>query len=102
MTAISLGTSRRKVSRPGPGGVEVPFQEVAIDDGAGAIYPVSYTHLARAPARAIALSTDGNSRWCALDPRAGTRLVVAESALNAVSYTHLFFRNAGAAIEMRK
>ncbi|MGD0809502.1 MAG: phosphoribosylformylglycinamidine synthase subunit PurL [Acidimicrobiales bacterium] len=32
--------------------------------------------------RAIALSTDGNSRWCALDPRAGTRLVVAESALN--------------------
>jgi phosphoribosylformylglycinamidine synthase len=35
-----------------------------------------------APARAIALSTDGNSRWCALDPRAGTRLVVAESALN--------------------
>jgi phosphoribosylformylglycinamidine synthase subunit PurL len=37
---------------------------------------------AGAPARAIALSTDGNSRWCALDPRAGTRLVVAESALN--------------------
>jgi phosphoribosylformylglycinamidine synthase II len=37
---------------------------------------------AGAGARAIALSTDGNSRWCALDPRAGTRLVVAESALN--------------------
>ena len=37
---------------------------------------------AGAAARAIALSTDGNSRWCALDPRAGTRLVVAESALN--------------------
>jgi phosphoribosylformylglycinamidine synthase len=32
--------------------------------------------------RGIALSTDGNPRWCALDPRAGTRLVVAESALN--------------------
>ncbi len=30
--------------------------------------------------RGIALSTDGNQRWCALDPRAGTRLVVAESA----------------------
>ena len=34
------------------------------------------------PDRGIALSTDGNQRWCALDPRAGTRLVVAESALN--------------------
>ncbi|HXR21848.1 MAG TPA: phosphoribosylformylglycinamidine synthase subunit PurL, partial [Acidimicrobiales bacterium] len=37
---------------------------------------------AGAAARAIALSTDGNSRWCALDPRAGARLIVAESALN--------------------
>jgi phosphoribosylformylglycinamidine synthase subunit PurL len=34
------------------------------------------------PSRGIALSTDGNPRWCALDPRSGTRLVVAESALN--------------------
>jgi phosphoribosylformylglycinamidine synthase subunit PurL len=32
--------------------------------------------------RGLALSTDGNPRWCALDPRAGTALVVAESALN--------------------
>ncbi|HZU74145.1 MAG TPA: phosphoribosylformylglycinamidine synthase subunit PurL [Acidimicrobiales bacterium] len=32
--------------------------------------------------RAIALSTDGNSRWCALDPRVGTEWLVAESALN--------------------
>jgi phosphoribosylformylglycinamidine synthase len=31
---------------------------------------------------AIAVSTDGNGRWCALDPRLGTSLVVAESALN--------------------
>jgi phosphomethylpyrimidine synthase len=38
MTTISLGTARRKVSRRGPEGVEVPFQEVAIDDGAGAVY----------------------------------------------------------------
>ncbi|HVA73844.1 MAG TPA: phosphoribosylformylglycinamidine synthase subunit PurL, partial [Acidimicrobiales bacterium] len=30
----------------------------------------------------IALSTDGNARWCALDPRLGTALIVAESALN--------------------
>jgi phosphoribosylformylglycinamidine synthase len=35
-----------------------------------------------ASARAIAVSTDGNARWCALDPRRGTALVVAESALN--------------------
>ncbi|MGI8492208.1 MAG: phosphoribosylformylglycinamidine synthase subunit PurL, partial [Acidimicrobiales bacterium] len=32
--------------------------------------------------RAMALSTDGNSRWCALDPKAGTAMVVAEGALN--------------------
>jgi phosphoribosylformylglycinamidine synthase II len=32
--------------------------------------------------RGMALSTDGNGRWCALDPRLGTALVVAESALN--------------------
>ncbi len=32
--------------------------------------------------RGIALSTDGNGRWCALDPKAGTALLVAESALN--------------------
>ena len=37
---------------------------------------------AGAASRGLALSTDGNPRWCALDPRAGTRLVVAESALN--------------------
>jgi phosphoribosylformylglycinamidine synthase len=35
-----------------------------------------------ASARAIAVSTDGNNRWCSLDPRHGTALVVAESALN--------------------
>jgi phosphoribosylformylglycinamidine synthase subunit PurL len=32
--------------------------------------------------RGLALSTDGNPRWCSLDPRAGTALVVAESTLN--------------------
>jgi len=32
--------------------------------------------------RGMALSTDGNPRWCAVDPRAGTRLLVAEAALN--------------------
>jgi phosphoribosylformylglycinamidine synthase len=32
--------------------------------------------------RGLALSTDGNHRWCAVDPKAGTAMVVAESALN--------------------
>jgi phosphoribosylformylglycinamidine synthase len=32
--------------------------------------------------RGLALTTDGNHRWCALDPRAGTALVVAEAVLN--------------------
>ncbi|HWG74939.1 MAG TPA: phosphoribosylformylglycinamidine synthase subunit PurL [Acidimicrobiales bacterium] len=33
-------------------------------------------------AEAMALSTDGNGRWCSLDPRHGTALLVAEAALN--------------------
>ena len=32
--------------------------------------------------RGIALSTDSNPRWCALDPRAGTALTVAEGVAN--------------------
>jgi phosphoribosylformylglycinamidine synthase subunit PurL len=32
--------------------------------------------------KGLALSTDGNGRWCALDPKGGTALVVAESTLN--------------------
>jgi phosphoribosylformylglycinamidine synthase len=32
--------------------------------------------------RALAVTTDGNHRWCAIDPRAGTALVVAEAVLN--------------------
>lgn len=32
--------------------------------------------------RGVALTTDGNHRWCAVDPRAGTAAVVAESVLN--------------------
>ncbi len=33
-------------------------------------------------ARALALSTDGNARWCHLDPRAGATAAVAEAARN--------------------
>ena len=32
--------------------------------------------------RGLALSCDGNHRWCALDPRRGTALVVAEAVMN--------------------
>jgi phosphoribosylformylglycinamidine (FGAM) synthase-like enzyme len=32
--------------------------------------------------RGVAVATDGNGRWCVLDPRAGARLVVAEAARN--------------------
>jgi phosphoribosylformylglycinamidine synthase len=32
--------------------------------------------------RALALTTDGNHRWCAVDPRTGTASVVAEALLN--------------------
>jgi phosphoribosylformylglycinamidine synthase subunit PurL len=32
--------------------------------------------------RALAISADGNARWCAVDPRAGAALTVAESCLN--------------------
>ncbi|HWH31655.1 MAG TPA: phosphoribosylformylglycinamidine synthase subunit PurL, partial [Egibacteraceae bacterium] len=32
--------------------------------------------------RGIAISTDGNGRWCALDPEEGAKLVVAEAARN--------------------
>jgi phosphoribosylformylglycinamidine synthase II len=33
-------------------------------------------------AKGLALSADGNGRWCALDPRRGAAMVVAEAALN--------------------
>jgi phosphoribosylformylglycinamidine synthase len=32
--------------------------------------------------RGLAVTTDGNHRWCAVDPRQGTAMVVAESVLN--------------------
>jgi phosphoribosylformylglycinamidine synthase II len=32
--------------------------------------------------RGLALTTDGNHRWCAVDPRQGTALTVAESVMN--------------------
>ena len=37
---------------------------------------------ARDTGRGLALTTDGNHRWCAVDPRGGTARVVAEAMLN--------------------
>ncbi len=45
--------------------------------GSGAAHPEPGV-----PVRGMAFSTDGNHRWCALDPRLGTILTVAESTLN--------------------
>jgi phosphoribosylformylglycinamidine synthase subunit PurL len=35
--------------------------------------------------KGLALSTDGNGRWCSVDPRVGTAMLVAESALNVAT-----------------
>jgi phosphoribosylformylglycinamidine synthase len=50
--------------------------------GDASVLRLKAPNLARPTERAMALSTDGNSRWCALDPRRGTALIVAEAALN--------------------
>jgi phosphoribosylformylglycinamidine synthase subunit PurL len=50
--------------------------------GDASVLRLKAPNLARPTERAMALSTDGNARWCALDPRLGTALIVAEAALN--------------------
>ena len=35
--------------------------------------------------KGIALSTDGNGRWCSMDPRLGTSMIVVEAALNVAT-----------------
>ncbi|HET9690330.1 MAG TPA: phosphoribosylformylglycinamidine synthase subunit PurL, partial [Acidimicrobiales bacterium] len=67
-TVVAPGADAAVLRLAGPG-VRPPFGAAGGDDFAGA-------------ADAMALSTDGNARWCALDPRLGTALTVAESALN--------------------
>jgi phosphoribosylformylglycinamidine synthase len=54
--------------------VEAPGADAAVLRLAGPGLPPSR--------RGLALSTDSNPRWCALDPRQGTALTVAESTLN--------------------
>jgi phosphoribosylformylglycinamidine synthase subunit PurL len=50
--------------------------------GDASVLRLKAPNLANATDRAMALSTDGNARWCALDPRLGAALIVAEAALN--------------------
>jgi phosphoribosylformylglycinamidine synthase len=50
--------------------------------GDAAVLRVKAPGLPAPPDRALAVTTDSNSRWCALDPRGGTALVVAEAVLN--------------------
>ena len=68
--AVLLRLKAPGLPAPAATGVGAPTAGAA---GAGGGGPAS---------KGIALSTDGNGRWCALDPRHGTALVVAESALN--------------------
>ena len=57
--------------------VVAPGGDAALLRLAGPGVPVAGDRL-----RGLALSADGNARWCALDPRAGAALVIAESTLN--------------------
>ncbi len=50
--------------------------------GDAAVVRLKAPGLPGAGGRALAISTDGNGRWCALDPRQGTAMVVAEATLN--------------------
>jgi phosphoribosylformylglycinamidine synthase len=47
-----------------------------------AVLKLKHPLTGEATGRALALTTDGNHRWCAVDPRGGTAMVVAESAMN--------------------
>ena len=50
--------------------------------GDAAVLRLKHPHTGADTGRAMALTTDGNHRWCAVDPRQGTALTVAESLLN--------------------
>jgi phosphoribosylformylglycinamidine synthase subunit PurL len=50
--------------------------------GDAAVLRLKDPRTGRPTRRALAVTTDGNHRWCRLDPRAGTAAVVAESVMN--------------------
>ncbi len=50
--------------------------------GDAALLRLKHPTTGRDTGRGLALTTDGNHRWCAVDPRRGTAMVVAEAVLN--------------------
>jgi len=50
--------------------------------GDGVVLRLKHPITGQDTGRGLALTTDGNHRWCAVDPRLGTALTVAESVLN--------------------
>ena len=50
--------------------------------GDAAVLRLKHPTTGEATGRGLAVTTDGNHRWCAADPRDGTAMVVAEAVLN--------------------
>ncbi|MBW3573894.1 MAG: phosphoribosylformylglycinamidine synthase subunit PurL [Actinobacteria bacterium] len=50
--------------------------------GDAALLRLKHPTTGRDTGRGLALTTDGNHRWCAVEPRRGTAMVVAEAVLN--------------------
>jgi phosphoribosylformylglycinamidine synthase subunit PurL len=50
--------------------------------GDAAVLRLKHPTTGRDTGRGVAMTTDGNHRWCALDPRQGTTLIVAEAVAN--------------------
>src|SRR5690606_9628274 len=55
---------------------------VVAPGGDAAVLRLKHPDTGRDTGRGLAMTVDGNHRWCALDPRRGTALVVAEAVLN--------------------
>jgi phosphoribosylformylglycinamidine synthase subunit PurL len=55
---------------------------VVAPGGDAAVLRLKHPDTGVATSRGLALTTDGNHRWCAVDPRFGSAMVVAEAALN--------------------
>jgi phosphoribosylformylglycinamidine synthase len=55
---------------------------VVAPGGDAAVLRLKHPSTGEDTGRGLALTTDGNHRWCAVDPRAGAAAVVAEAVLN--------------------
>lgn len=59
------------------------FLNTVIEPGGDAsVLRLKAPGIPRGSERALALTTDGNNRWCAVDPRQGTAMLMAEATLN--------------------